>query len=155
MAHREHMRHLKRTGYWGRRAAGCIFLAQDSGRLCFALRSKHALEPLTYGTWGGAIDGEETPQDAVLREAREEAGIVPEPHQITPLFVFRHGEIFQYHNFLVTFDAEFEPILNLENAGFSWVRFGDWPEPLHPGADALLRDDASLQVIRQHVSIAS
>lgn len=148
MPHREHRRHLERTGFWGRRAAGCIFLALETRRLCLALRSSHALQPLTYGTWGGAIDGDETPESAVIREVEEEAGISPLPNQITPLYVFRRGEVFEYYNFLITVEAEFEPVLNWENAGFIWAAFGDWPEPLHPGARELLADEASARAIR-------
>jgi 8-oxo-dGTP pyrophosphatase MutT (NUDIX family) len=152
---KDHRSHMLKTGFWGRRAAGCIFLARATGRLCFALRSRHALDPHTYGTWGGAIDGDEVPVSAVLREVREETGLttVNEAH-LTPLFVFRKDGVFEYHNFLVTLDDEFAPILNWENEAFVWAALGDWPDPLHFGAVSLLEDPRSMQIIREHAGSA-
>ena len=149
MSHTEdHRRHLRKTGFWGRRAAGCLFLARASSRLCFALRSKHALDPHTYGTWGGAIDGSESPAKAVIREIWEETGYgVGEP-DLQPLFVFRKGDQFEYHNFLVTVEAEFSPVLNWENAGFVWADIDNWPAPLHFGAERLKRDSTAMRIIR-------
>ncbi len=151
---KDHRRHMLKTGFWGRRAAGCIFLARSTGRLCFAFRSKHALDPRTYGTWGGAIDGEESPANAVLREIREEAGLTTViEDQLTPLYVFRKENVFEYHNFLVTLEDEFEPVLNWENESFIWSAIGEWPDPLHFGASMLLADSTSMQTIRQHAGI--
>ena len=144
----EHRRHLRKTGFWGRRAAGCLFLARTSSRLCFALRSKHALDPHTYGTWGGAIDGNESPARAVVREIREETGYGVGEQDLTPLFVFRKGDQFEYHNFLVTVEAEFAPVLNWENSGFIWAGIDKWPEPLHFGAERLRCDPKAMRIIR-------
>ena len=148
MADKSHRQYFAKTGFWGRRAAGCLFFARSSARLCFALRSKHALQPMTYGTWGGAIDGSESPLQAVLRETREEAGIEVAAEQAQPLFVFRHQDIFEYHNFVVEVDDEFEPELNWENAGFVWSEFGAWPDPLHPGVIELMAHAPSFQTLR-------
>ena len=142
-----HRKHFKATGYWGRRAAGCLFFARGTARFCFALRSKHALQPLTYGTWGGAIDGPESPLQAIMRETREEAGIEVKAAAAHPLFVFRHGDVFEYHNYVVEVAEEFEPILNWENAGFVWTELGVWPDPLHPGVTALLNDAPSRRLL--------
>ena len=49
----EHRRALNQTGFWGRQGAGCVFLAQDTGRLCLAHRSSAVEQPGTWGTWGG------------------------------------------------------------------------------------------------------
>jgi len=143
--HQQHMSHYRRTGFWGRRAAGCLFLARSTARLCFALRSRHALQPLTYGTWGGAMDGAESPLAAVRRETIEEAGVDLNEARFTPLYVFRQDDVFEYHNFVVETDDEFSPVLNWENAGFVWADFEDWPQPLHPGVASLLSDRDSLK----------
>ena len=41
---------------------------------------------------------------------------------------------FVYHTFLVTVEEEFIPILNNESDGYCWIKIGNWPRPLHPGA---------------------
>jgi 8-oxo-dGTP pyrophosphatase MutT (NUDIX family) len=86
---------------------------------------------------------------------REETGLttVNEAH-LTPLFVFRKDGVFEYHNFLVTLDDEFAPILNWENEAFVWAALGDWPDPLHFGAVSLLEDPRSMQIIREHAGSA-
>lgn len=123
--------------YWGDEAAGCIFVAKDTGRILLAQRGEEAEEPGTWGTWGGKIDGDETPKEAVAREVEEETGydgIV----KIHPLYVFQDGT-FKYHNFLVVVPFEFTPQLNWENENSVWVEYGKWPEPLHFGLEALLQ----------------
>ena len=145
-ANDEHGAALEKTGFWGRQAAGCLFLARSTGRLLIAHRSKHVLEPHTWGTWGGAIDPGETPKQGVVREVREEAGYTGR-FKLIPLFVFKHSSGFRYHNFLAVVDDEFEPELDWETQGYEWVKFGRWPKPLHPGLKSLLERDDVLQKI--------
>lgn len=142
----EHAAALRKTGFWGKRAAGCLFYARDTGRLLIAHRSGEVQEPGTWGTWGGAIDESEDPFEAVEREAREEAG-VSGGIELLPVWTFQHSSGFKYHNFLAVVPAEFEPRLNWETQGFEWVRPGDWPTPLHPGLRALLaRPELALEL---------
>jgi 8-oxo-dGTP pyrophosphatase MutT (NUDIX family) len=147
-----HMKALKETGFWGRAAAGCLIQALDSGRILIPHRSEHCQQPNTWGTWGGAIDGSESPEQAVLRELAEEAGFA-KPVKTIPLFVFRHDSGFQYHNFLMTVETEFEPEINWETQAFEWFRFGEWPEPAHFGLTALLSDAESIAVLEAHARI--
>jgi len=148
----EHRKAAQDTGFWGRAAAGGLFLARDTGRLLFAHRSSQVFEPNTWGIWGGAIDQGEDPKEAARREAQEEAGITVRPDDIIPLYVFKHPSGFQYFNFLILVDREFEPRPSPEHSwetqGYDWVEFGDWPTPLHPGVSELLRNQQSLQTIR-------
>ncbi len=65
-----------------------------------------------------------------VREVREEAGIDVRGDDLTPLYVYRKEGVFEYHNFLVTVQREFEPVLNWENAGFAWAELGDWAGPV-------------------------
>ncbi len=141
---------LNETGFWGRQAAGCLILANTTRRLCIARRGPKALEPLTWGTWGGAVDPHEAPEDAVRREIVEEAGYRSEV-ELTPLLVFNHHSGFQYHNFLATVPDEFTPQLDWETCDWVWCAFNEWPRPLHPGLITLLADAASLQAIRRAI----
>lgn len=135
--HQDHAEQLRTTGFWGKEAAGCLFLARDTGRLLIAHRSDEVLEPNTWGTWGGAMDRGESPEEAVLREVDEET-----EHSgarlALPLAVFSHDSGFRYHNFLVVVDEEFEPTLNWETQGYAWVDLDEIPSPLHPGVKYLL-----------------
>ena len=138
----EHRHALETTGFWGKRGAGALFLATDTKRFLFAHRSQHVEQPNTWGTWGGAIDSDESPKAACLREIREEAGYELRV-ELKPIYVFRHPSGFEYHNFLAIVEEEFEPKLNWETQGFSWVDYGDWPRPLHSGAKSLLNASKS------------
>src|ERR1700744_5634798 len=58
---------LQKTGFWGKQGAGCIFLAESTGRVLVAKRSMHVLEPWTWSTIGGAMDPEDNfPETTVL-----------------------------------------------------------------------------------------
>jgi 8-oxo-dGTP pyrophosphatase MutT (NUDIX family) len=144
----DHAAALRRTGFWGQAAAGCLILALDSGRILIPHRSEHCQQPNTWGTWGGAIDQGESPETAVLRELSEEAGF-DAPVDTIPLYVFRHESGFRYHNFLITTAREFEPRINWETRAFAWFDFGDWPQPAHFGLTAFLADPHSNAVIEK------
>ena len=131
--------------YWdtGLGAAGCVFIAKDTGRILLAHRSgKCDFEPSTWGTWGGKIDEGETPMDAVVREIDEESGYNGE-YKINPLWTFEDPEYgFKYYNYLILVPYEFTPKLNWENDDSEWVEWGDWPEPMHFGLVALIKNAA-------------
>ena len=129
-------------------AAGSIFLARDTKRILLSHRSADVLEPGQWGTWGGAKEYGETPEEAARREAKEEAGFAG-PVQMIPLYVAHGGEGWTYSNFLAIIDREFTPVLNWETQGFRWCRYGRWPQPLHRGLKALLADPASVQTIKK------
>ena len=146
----EHRAALEKTGFWGKQAAGCLFLAADTKRICIAHRSQQVEQPGTWGTWGGAIDAGEDPALAVKREVREEAGY-DGPSKLVPLMVFSHPSGFKYYNFLAIVAEEFVPTLDWETQGSDWFEFGQWPQPLHPGLSGLLHDQASMTTIRKYV----
>ena len=146
----EHRAELNRTGFWGKQGAGCIILAKDTKRICIPHRSSYVEQPDTWGTWGGAIDSGEDPKVAAIRELREEAGYNGKL-ELIPLFVFRHSSGFTYYNFLALVEKEFAPKLDWETQGYRWVKYGDWPEPLHNGLKLLLSDPESVETITRYV----
>lgn len=145
----KHEKNLKKTGHWGKKAAGCIFLSRKTGNICLNLRSKEILEPLTWGTWGGAIDENENPKDAVYREATEEIGKNIKMDLI-PLYVFEKQD-FKYYNFLALVDDEFKPNLDWESADYKWCNIDELPTPLHPGLKVLLQDKKSMDTIKFNI----
>jgi len=135
----EHFKTLEKTGFWGSMGAGCIFYAKDTNKYLIAKRSQYVEQPNTWGTWGGAIDQSETPEQAVLREIREETGYSGSV-QLKPLWTFKHPNGFQYFNFLAIVEREFEPKLDWETQDYKWVEKGDWPQPLHFGLESLIKN---------------
>ena len=141
----ENQKTLDKTGFWGKQGAGCIIMAQSTKRILLPHRSQHVEQPNTWGVWGGAIDGDISPEQADKQEVSEEAGYHG-PLKLFPLYVFKSGT-FTYYNFLAVVKDEFKPTLNWETQGYKWVEYGDWPSPLHFGLENVLKDSASVKTI--------
>lgn len=146
----EHFDALRKTGFFGKAGAGCIFLAKDTGRILLCHRSEHVEQPGDWGNWGGAIDQGENPYEAASREATEETGH-PGPFDIKQLYVFKSGT-FHYYNFLTIVDKEFIPRLDWESQGYKWCEWGQWPSPLHFGLVSLFKDADSVRKIMTEIS---
>lgn len=121
-------------------AVGAIFLSKKTGRMMLNLRSDSATYSNNWGFVGGKIESGESPLQALHREMNEELGdSVPMIEDIIPFDVFSTKNCkFRYYSFIVVVPEEFIPELNHESAGYSWVRIGNWPKPLHPGAKSTL-----------------
>jgi 8-oxo-dGTP pyrophosphatase MutT (NUDIX family) len=117
------------------KAAGVALITPDK-RTLFLLRSDKGDESNTWAFPGGGIEDGETPEDAVIRETREETGwIKPEDLKSKP------KEKTNYKGF-VTFkwkiNNEFIPTLNKEHNAYAWANLDNPPKPLHPGVEAVL-----------------
>lgn len=115
-------------------ASGGLFLAKDTKRFLFLLRTQGR----TAGTWG-LVGGRKEPTDAtpfeaLKREVEEEIGKVTEIKKTIPLELFTsNDQNFQYNTYVVIVDKEFIPVLNEEHSGYAWCSFDNWPKPLHQG----------------------
>ena len=151
-----HSDSFRRTGFWGAfGGAGGIFLACSTGRLLLTRRSQRVLQPGTWGTVGGALDHGESPEDAVIRETREELGVHVQHADLHLCYTFHDVKTqFVYRNYTVLVPEEFEPLLNWEVSEHAWVEFGQWPEPLHFGMQHWLQDrhgeSALLTLVQQY-----
>ena len=123
-------------GFFGKIGAGCLFLGLSSGNVLIGKRSEEVMEPGTWGTWGGKVDDGENPVEALERELREECGFNKQADYIG-VCVFREGE-FEYHNYLVIVNQEFQPTLNDETDDFEWTSIDNLPQPLHFGLEDAL-----------------
>jgi len=122
-------------------ASGCCFLALDTGRIMLQQRSKRSSHPLTWSFWGGKAEKSERPIETLLRECREEIGILPDIAKVQPLHIFLSDDgKFTYNTFCVTVFEEFIPNCNHESSGYSWVGINCWPKPLHRGARVVLEN---------------
>ena len=118
-------------------AAGCIIVAEDTGRWCLQQRSDTVSDPGVWSTWGGGVEPGETLEDAVRRELAEEGGYVG-ALTLEPL----HSNA-QYATFMGRVPHEFEPKINQESKAWRWADPDHLPSPLHPGlAQALITKQA-------------
>ena len=130
-------------GYMTHEAVGAIFLSVRTGRVMLNLRSDTVSYPNYWGFVGGKLEKDETPVDGLRREIVEELGTnVPKLQDMIPFDVFTtKNNKFKYYSFLVVVQDEFVPDLNGESSGYAWVKIGNWPQPLHPGAKSTLHND--------------
>jgi 8-oxo-dGTP pyrophosphatase MutT (NUDIX family) len=104
-------------------------------------RSRAVEQPGTWGVWVGAVSSGEKPLQSVKREMREELGMTVQHSEPKLLYIFKApNSTFQYFNYLVTVEDEFEPILNWETQGFLWVTLAEMKSlNLHFGVLELLK----------------
>jgi len=121
--------------------SGGLFLAKDTKRFLFLLRSQGK----TAGTWG-LVGGKKepsdhTPYDTLKREVDEEVGKTPSIKKIIPLELFTsNDQQFQYNTYILVVEKEFMPTLNNEHEGYAWCNFNSWPKPLHQGVKTSLNN---------------
>ena len=123
------------TGSSQPQAAGCIIVAEDTGRWCLQQRSDSVSDPGVWSTWGGGREPGETLEQAVRRELTEEGGYTG-PLKLKPLH--RNG---QYATFIGVVPHEFDPQINSESKDWCWAEPDQLPEPLHPGLKQALGEN--------------
>jgi 8-oxo-dGTP pyrophosphatase MutT (NUDIX family) len=145
------MKHLKlfeemfdnRAGkpFWGDAGAGVLPFYMDKGEPVFllALRGPEVNEPGTWGVWGGKMERGETPEEAALREFKEECDY-DGPIEMHASYVYKTSG-FTYHNFLGVLPAKFKlpEDFGWETDEARWVTLdGMSGLDLHFGLEALL-----------------
>ena len=137
----------RKTGFWGSRGAGFMVVSSSTGRFLIGQRSALVPEPGTWGTWGGAVDRNETPLQGAHREFFEETGLV-DSYTTSDLYVYRKGE-FTFYNYLAMVDEEFTPALSKETSQAGWFQLGDFPTPFHFGLIAILQDRRTYLLLKE------
>lgn len=129
-----------------RGSAGVLFVAP--GRQVLLLqRSGRVNNPGLWNLPGGRVDPGESPVDAALREAREEAGadLVAWDGQIVGRMrrcrVKRSGRESCYTTVVVTVPRVRKPTIQWESSGWTWVTPEEalLSDRLHPGLPEILR----------------
>jgi 8-oxo-dGTP pyrophosphatase MutT (NUDIX family) len=147
------------------RAAGLLILAPDNKAL-FLQRA----QPGDYaGYWcvpGGKLEDGESPEQAAIREAREETGFEAEGTLTLLTRTIRSNEVapaapatasttgaavggppagaaapvtVDFTTYVTRVDAEFVPTLDGEHTAYAWTPVDKAPDPLHPGVAVTLR----------------
>lgn len=128
--------------YCGKQGAGAIIKSSKTGRYLLALRSDEVMEPNTWGIWGGKIDSDEVPVEAVLREIDEELGNITIINKPKLLYTYHDKENdFKYYNFLIIVKDEFKPDLNWEHNDAEWFSLDKFPKKLHFGLKELIKQN--------------
>src|SRR6056300_1478293 len=120
------------------KAVGCIIYAAESKRICLQLRSNTVKYPLTWGIWGGKANKKEKSFDTLFRELTEELGILPQILDIKILDIYKKSNTFEYKSYCVIVRKEFSILTNNESAGYAWIDYRSFPEPMHSNAKLIL-----------------
>jgi 8-oxo-dGTP diphosphatase len=126
--------------YWGRHgAAGLLLRAPRPDGTPAVLLQHRAPWSHQGGTWGlpgGARDSHETPEQAAVREAHEEAGLPS--HQIAVraavVTAVASGTEWSYTTVVADAGEQLHTVANYESAEMRWVGEEEVADlPLHPG----------------------
>lgn len=149
----EHAQTLQKTGFWGKAGAGAIVLNKNTKKFLLPFRSSAVEQPNTWGTWGGAIDEGDSPEQSVRREVLEEAGYQGDL-ELIPLHVYvdPKGSGFRYYNFLAIVEDEFKPTLNWETENYGWFEWNNFPNNLHFGLKGILTNSMSVKTIEDYLN---
>ena len=131
------------ASYWGRHgAAGLLLRAPRPDGSPAVLLQHRAPWSHQGGTWalpGGARDSHETPEQAAVREAHEEAGLTAERLQVratlvTAEVIGRDGTPWSYTTVIADAHQLLDTVPNRESSELRWVAEDQVADlPLHPG----------------------
>jgi 8-oxo-dGTP diphosphatase len=126
-----------RGRFWGRNGAAGLLLAHPEAGVLLQLRVEWSHFGGTWGLPGGARKAGETPEQAAVREADEEASVPPEAVHVLDTRVFDVG-YWSYTTVVAKASRLFDPVMgDAESADLRWVAFAEVAElPLHPGFEA-------------------
>lgn len=116
-------------------SAGCVIVAEDTGRWCLQQRSDTVTDPGVWSTWGGGSEPGETVTETVLRELAEESGYTG------PVTLHLVDSSPSYATFMARVPHEFEPRINSESQDWQWCEPDQLPHPLHPGLTQTLSEN--------------
>src|SRR5436190_16504137 len=126
-----------RGRYWGTFGAAGLLLAHPDAGVLLQLRVEWSHFGGTWGLPGGARKAGESPEQAAIREADEEASVPPEAVEVLGAKVFDLG-YWSYTTVLAKASRLFDPVVgDAESSELAWVPFADVTGlPLHPGVAA-------------------
>jgi 8-oxo-dGTP pyrophosphatase MutT (NUDIX family) len=126
-------------------AAGILFIAHDTKNVLTVYRSPQVVDGNCWCSVGGKIESGETPEQAAVREAKEEIGY-DGAVILEPAFVYEDAKL-RFNNFIGLVRFQFFPELNWESDGYAWTTLENVPKPWHYGLVSLLADSHSSEAI--------
>lgn len=140
----------KGAKFFGDKGSGVLPFNKETKKFLVSFRSKYVNEPNTWNLWGGAIDGDMTPEDSAKKELHEETGY-NENIELFSAYVFvAPNDTFRYYNFIGVIENEFTPVLDWETEDYKWVTLEELVKltPMHYGLKGLLNDIDSMDLIK-------
>ncbi len=134
---------------------GTLIVSTKTNRVLLNMRAPHKTHAMQWALFGGMVEKDEQPKDALMRELMEEMNFVPDIEKIYPFDVYqsRDGH-FKYYSFVCVVEEEFSPELNDENCGYCWINLGQWPKPMHQGARISFCNERAIErinmILTQH-----
>jgi 8-oxo-dGTP diphosphatase len=124
--------------FWGRHgAAGLLLRAPQADGSTAVLLQHRAPWSHQGGTWalpGGARDSHETPEQAAVREAGEEAGLTADALVVRTTVVTAEVDGWSYTTVIADAESTLDTVPNRESSELRWVPVDQVPTlPLHPG----------------------
>lgn len=111
--------------HWGHHGAAGLLLVNDDLDVLLQHRASWSHHGDTWGVPGGARASRESALEAAVREAAEEAAVVPELVRADLAFVEDHGD-WSYTTVVATALGPFEPFASdAESQDIRWVRVDD------------------------------
>lgn len=133
--------------------AGMLPYCEDTGRFLLVKRSDTCDQPGTWCGLGGGIEDGESPDEAVRREAWEEAQFPEESPCNLQYLGCQEQPDFRFHNYLGLVQEEFTPVLNHEHTDHQWVEWENFPEEMHPKMMEAFDTDEGRRLLNQHCGI--
>jgi len=124
------MARTKQKGMEMRVSVWVAVVCPGTSRVLLAKRGPTTRNAGRWNFFGGGLDPGEHPEETAIRELAEEAGIDSHPDDLIYLGDSVSGSK-RNLLFVVTTEAEFEPIINHESQAWAWVSIDDLLA-LHP-----------------------
>lgn len=123
-------------------AVGAFIISSKSSRVLFNMRTPSKSYGFQWSIWGGMIENEEKPIDALYRELSEEIGFVPDISRVYPFDIYESkNKMFKYITYVCVVNDEFIPEINNEAVGYAWLDYYVWPKPIHEGVRKTFMND--------------
>ncbi|GAA1835943.1 NUDIX domain-containing protein [Agromyces salentinus] len=119
--------------YWGRFGAAGLLVVSPDGEVLLQHRATWSHFGGTWGLPGGARHEDESPLEAAVREAGEEAGVPADVLDVRATSVLDLG-YWSYTTVIADASRRFEPVVSdPESIALAWVPIGEVDAlPLHP-----------------------
>lgn len=141
-----------RAGRETGQGAGALFYAEDTGRFLLVKRSEVCDYPGTWCGLGGGVEPGEALDEAVRREAREEAQFPEDAPCDLHYIGVQKSPDFEFHNYLAVLPEEFDPVLNHEHTDYQWCHWEDFPDAMHPCMMDALNSRGGLLALINHTN---
>lgn len=103
-------------------------------------RSDHPTFPNDADLPGGVVEADENPEEAVVREVIEEAGVEVDEKELQKIYegteLSPHGN--NYHLYIINMDYRPDIVISWEHKSYKWLSREEFLEEAHNAADSYM-----------------